>query len=679
MQFLVPVIAIVISILHTWLLATIWPHALVTISPASEIGEGAPLLQGTLAFVITGSLALALSLARSKRLLAALGVLSTLVVGGVAYWYLPLAKVFLPSAEHWLGGLVGVVCAVVVCWSRFGVQQSEESPSPRFSTITAFCVVYNLLLLIAPSSVIFPTGYAGEVFWAHDTLILRHEDSVSIHNNLLFIVIRRILDPIVGNSLIANSLVSTVMTSAGLALMVMGIQRVVGASIAACAVLLMISERWVLVTAFSGNLPASVVSTCGMLFFVCVRIMFDPPQRSKMWHAGTFTLLVLATLLSLYSYAAVRMPFMLSVSFIALMYALQAQGSWVRKVGGSLIWVVAPVLCGFAIMCVGPYQGSVPSFQHDFLVTWPKESMIDHPGSQGLSNYQLERNFDTPLWQQIARPVDGTNKSVIWTKTPLEIVKAFRDHLVDIANNVPDLFFLQPLPFALALLALCALPALPTKARVLYTVTLVWSCLWLSTFLLVPDATAFRRAVGFPGAFVVVAALAGVPFVRSRWGRIFVFVLCVVVTITRLPVELAVANKTEARMRMFTLCATAPAHRALLTSPLIGEKRWGQLIVLPNGLTGGKELACYKSALSSTEWNRILPLTVDFNVPSEQVLSELERIPPGGTLVVAYCNFDSKRASHIDALCTTGAPGLRLLGKVENSFDGAHWVVFETQ
>jgi hypothetical protein len=328
-------------------------------------------------------------------------------------------------------------------------------------------------------------------------------------------------------------------------------------------------------------------------------------------------------------------------------------------------------------MALGPYKGSFASLEHDYLVTWPKDSRIAHPGPQGLTSYKFERNFDTPLWQQIARPVDGTNKSVIWTKTPLETLRSFRDHLVDIANNVAELFFLQPLPYCLAILSLCSLLILPTRMRTLFGVSLVWSSIWLSTFLLVPDPSAFRRAVAFPGAFAVVAAFAVVPLIRSRMGRVLAVMLCVVVVVARTPYELAVANKTEARMRMFTLCATAPAHRALLTSSLIQEKKLSRAYILPNGITGGKEADCFESALASSEWRRLMPATSVFNATPEQGLAELERLP-SGTLVMAYCNFDSKRASHVNALCTSGSPKLRSVGEVKNSYDGAHWVVFET-
>lgn len=297
MRSLASIILVLVSILHTWLLASSWPRRLITITPVTADSEGASIIQGVLAFVLTCSVVMLLALVFSRRFLAALGVLAIVVLSAIGYLYLPLPKVFMPSAAEWMASLVGVISAGVLCWRWYARGDGTDLLFLRFSTLGAFCVIYNILLVVAPSSVVFPTGYAGSVSWAHDTLVLRHEDSVSIHNNLLFIIIRTVLDPIVGSSIVANSLVSTVMVSLGLALMVVGLQIATGPVVALCAMLLMVSERWVFVTAFAGNLPASLVTTCGMLFYVLMRIGFDTGNRSRGWHLRTFGLLLLATLL----------------------------------------------------------------------------------------------------------------------------------------------------------------------------------------------------------------------------------------------------------------------------------------------------------------------------------------------------------------------------------------------
>jgi len=312
------------------------------------------------------------------------------------------------------------------------------------------------------------------------------------------------------------------------------------------------------------------------------------------------------------------------------------------------------------------------------LVSWPKDSVRPNPGAEGIHNYVLVRNFDTPIWQQIARPADGTNLSVIWNRTPLETLQAFGQHFAEIAANIPAFFFIQPLPFFLCIVGLCSIPLMPRKTRLLYGVCMVWSVIWLSTYLLVPDSSAFRRAVAFPGCFAIVLALAFVRLFQSRRGGLIALALGSALALARLPHELAFANLAEARMRMFTLCATAPAHRALLNSSLVQEHAKGQVFVLSNGLTMGRERSCFDDATRSSEWRRLIPNTTILDVQVEKGLDELAKVPRGA-LVVAYCNFESERLAHIAALCKGKVPNVAVVGEVPNSYDGGHWVLLVSE
>ena len=649
MRFLVPILLIIVSILHSYLVVAWWPYSLVSISAPASQSSPAPLLNVVLGFVGGGIVFLLGSMVRAGNLVGAAWTIVVAALGIGGYLLLPLPKVFVPEVGVALvfGVLLGVSVAAV------GSLSKKDLPLAKpLSLVTIFCLVFNLLLLIAPSCAIFPTGFAGDVNWAIDTLILRHEDSVSVHNNLLFIIIRSILDPVVGESLTANSFVSLMLSSLGLSLLVAGVQIAAGPGLAILVLFFMVTEGWVLVTSYSANLVASLITTCGVLFYVVMRVGFDTADRTRRWHGGTFGLLVLATLLGFYSYAAVRMPFVFSIGCIAFVYLLQAEGSLIKRALGAIIWVGGPVAAALTLMTIFAYKGNVGGLQHDLLVSWPKDAVMPNPGAEGIHNYVLVRNFDTPLWQQIARPADGTNKSVIWTRTPLETLQAFSQHLSDIAANIPRFFFIQPLPFFLCILGLCAIPVMPRKTRLLYAVCSVWSLIWLSTYLLVPDPSAFRRAVAFPGCLAIILVLAFAGLFNSRRGGWI----------------------PEARMRMFTLCATAPAHRALLMSPLIKDYAKSEVVILPNGINGGKEKWCFDDAISSTEWRRLLPNTNVVDAPAEQGLSAVTKIPPG-RLVIAYCNFESQRAGHVASLCKGEVPGFVVVGEVPNAYDGGHWVL----
>ncbi len=661
----------ILTVIHAYLVVALWPQSLVSI-PARSSELGYETLLHLVLGCVCGSVAYLIgSMVRTRNVRRAAWSLSIVVLGVAAYLALPLSKVFVPS--NWIVVIVGALGGMCIWRARMSQTGTEHAPK-QLSFIVVFCLIFNLLLIIAPSSVIFPTGFAGDVKWAIDTLILRHEDSVSVHNNLLFIILRAILDPVVGGSLAVNSFVSLTFVALGLSLLVIGIQIAAGSAVAVLALFLMVSEGWVLVTSYSANLVASLLTTCGVLFYVLMRVGFDTAPRTRRWHWITWAILVGATLLAFYSYAAVRMPFVFSIACIACLYLAQTNGSFTVRSVKTVLWVVSPVVAGVAIMTICAYKGNLSGLQRDLLVSWPKDAVLPHPSLEEMRTYVLVRNFDTPLWKEIARPADGSNKSVIWTRTPSETLQAFAHHLTEIARNIPRFFFIQPLPFFLCLLGLSTVPLMSRKQRLVYGVCLVWSVVWISTYLLVPDASAFRRAVAFPGAFALVLALAFSVLCNSRKGRWIALSLVAMITLIRLPYELAFANLSEARMRMFTLCATAPAHRALLTSALVKEIAPRGVFVLPNGINGGKEGWCFNDAVRSHEWRRVLPHTKVVDVSTEPGLSELAQAPSGSSLI-AYCNFESQRTPYVASLCKGEAPGFAVVGEVPNSFDGAHWVV----
>jgi hypothetical protein len=294
MHLVVPILLIIVSILHSYLVVAWWPQSLVSIPALAPNATQATLLNVVLGGVVGGLAVLVGSMIRARNLVGAVWAVGSAGIGVGGYLLLPLPKVFVP--EIGVALLVGALLGI--CVAAFGSFSREDATLAKpLSLVTIFCLVFNLLLLIAPSCVIFPTGFAGDVKWAIDTMILRHEDSVSIHNNLLFIILRSILDPVVFGSLTANSFVSLMFSAVGLSLLVAGVQIAAGPGIALVAMLFMVTEGWVLVTSYSANLVASLSAMCGLLFYVVMRVGFDTADRTRRWYGVTFGLLVFATLL----------------------------------------------------------------------------------------------------------------------------------------------------------------------------------------------------------------------------------------------------------------------------------------------------------------------------------------------------------------------------------------------
>lgn len=675
MRFVVPFLLVVISLIHARLLSSWWPDSLLFVSPAARAASPSWLLNVVAGFVGGVGVFSLLSLLRSRDFLSIIGLVSSLIVGASLYLWLPLSKGFMPTlgVSLCIGGALGVG----VAWlSQSREARNEPLKRGAFSGLSIFCVILNFFLLLAPSCAIFPTGYAGEIEWTSDTLSLRQQDSVSVHYNVLYNIAYSAWTAIIGPSLLTNSFVSMTFAAIGMAFIVSAVQRAAGSMIALVALLFMVTEGWVLVSAYSANLPPTLILTSGLLFFVMMRVAFDPDPRGRRWHIEVFGLLVVTTLVALYSYASVRMPFMASILFISVIYFFRSKNGFVGRSLSTFAGCVVPVVVAASLIVVVSYRGDLEYFKKDLLVSYPPDYAHEHPGAEGLKNFELIRSYDAPIWRQIGRSLDGSHKVVIWTRTPAEIAQGVWAHFLSVCDSVPEFFFAQPLPFLLVVLGLAMLPSMPRTNRSIFLLCGMWSALWLMTYLLVPDPVAFRRAVAFPGLFAVLAAV-GLSGWSSRRAGALVLAVAVVAAIFRLPYEIAFANLRESRSRMFTLCSTAPAHRALLTDPRVRELRYARAYVLPNGISGGKEEFCLLSATRSPEWERVVPNTTLLNVPNELGVEELSKLP-SGSLVMAYCNSDSLHAPQVALLCKrNGLNRFSFLMEVPNDYDGGAWSIWE--
>jgi len=64
------------------------------------------------------------------------------------------------------------------------------------------------------------------------------------------------------------------------------------------------------------------------------------------------------------------------------------------------------------------------------------------------------------------------------------------------------------------------------------------------------------------------------------------------------------------------------------------------------------------------------------NPVSDQASPELASLA-SGSVVVAYCNPEVRRAAYINTLCSNSDPSFKLIGEVPNSYDGERWILVE--
>jgi hypothetical protein len=634
------------------------------------------LSRSTFGFVVGASMAYIWQLAAQRRFLAIGWVLLTWVAALVTLSALPIARTSPFTLDP--GVLSGVVFGIGLGSIRSGGQSYEGREKPRaISWFIFFLVAINVFLFLAPYSQIVPSGVQEPGYFSAAALTLESKDSVGIKNNLVFLVAQHLVTLVVDNSILSSSLTSMLICAFGIACFAAGIGILAGNVVATLAMAFMLSDGWVLTVAYAGNLTVTLVASSGALFHVLAWALTSRDRNADFLRLAVG--LLVASFLGLYSYAAVRMPWLLS---LAVIYCVVGVGS-VRRVGlpkttARMAALVAPVLALVSLILVVGYDGKIAVLSKDLLVTWPSTSVLEHPQASDLGKYTLIHNPDVPIWKQVARPTTGDNFSYIWTRTPFEIMMALRAHISLILQEHPRFFFIQTVPFFLIVMAFVSLPLMSAAAQRLTVALALWCLIWISSFLLVPDPVAYRRGVAFS---VVAAALASLGFLGQlgtrRSGVVASVVLAALCCACRLPNQLIFSNEPDTRSRMFTVCSSSFAVRSLLSSPEISSIAQKPLKVSLAGLENEREAGCVAHATRTREWRRLLPSSeVQNGEHFEQFIKNLSSSPEEIGLV--YCSVSSNRFPSLVRVCSSQDPDVRTVHIVPVVYGGVSnsWVLF---
>ena len=668
---------IVFSILHINFLISYWPANFLQLGSFTHVVTNQTLYDLFFGLAVGTTIASFGAEIVGKRFLKAISAAGTAGALISIYFYLPIAGTYAPTTLNLavgLGALLGMVTTILLA-RQSGTVPTHNRGDWAFGLIS-FLIVLNFLMLVAPSSTILPSGFETPTEWSSSSLSLKHDDSVAIRANLIFVTLRAALTPLVGKSILINNLVSMVLCALGISFLASGARSIGGTAFALIALSIMITDRWVLTAGLSGNLPVTLITTCGLLFFIATKIaarwLGKPPASSM----SIFILVLATTLFAMYSYAAVRIPFIISIVCLVLISLIPRQASLSRAVLSILIHIAAPIILATGIVVTAAYSGDISLFKRDLLVSWPKESWRPHPEAEGLPDFDLIHNPDTPIWIQIARPSDGQNFSVFWNRSPKEIVEALIEHISNILRGLPDLFCLQPCLFFLISSALIRVISFPPPYRQQSFSIMLWAGVWLTAYLLVGDATAYRRGISFSAMSSLCGALYFFSTTRSRGTKASIcacgFALCAL----RFPLELSFANNPVAKATMFTVCENGSSIRLLLDSPTWLEQAKTSYIIPLSPLDSPRENSCLSYAVESTEWRRIMPRSRTVQSPVGSLISYLEGLQLSEA-VLLRCSPQSIRDPAIELLCEQGHPSVSVRAAIP--IDGAAtknaWVV----
>ena len=248
-------------------------------------------------------------------------------------------------------------------------------------------------------------------------------------------------------------------------------------------------------------------------------------------------------------------------------------------------------------------------------------------------------------------------------------------HVSNILATPSESFCISPFIFFLVAAASFRVArATPGMGRALALVGL-WSGIWIGAYLLVPDASAYRRGISFSAVFALAPAFAFGLRRRKGGMSLLPVALGFLLVSARFPHELAVSNYSVMRSAMSTVCNTAPAIRALLTYNA-GGGALGRLhyLVIPQ-LGSAGEIACLRSAARSNEWRRCIPATRIISPAFGQLRDEISKLPSSATAIV-YCSPETRRDPDIAMLCDGTAEGVSVGASIAIPGDGAsRWIL----
>ncbi|MEY4670093.1 MAG: hypothetical protein RL518_2792 [Pseudomonadota bacterium] len=672
---------VVLTTAHIALFAHYWPHSCVIPDSLTAIPESIPLTSIALGFsVATGLITLGILL-KATRWYRSVYVCALGVAAFFALRHSPIGKLVELSPS--LAGIFGACIALAIGWTlRSKPHQPLDNSKPQRSRsipwLVFFLIALNFFLAFAPLSDMVPTGIQENGWWTPNSFQLSNKDSVGIKDNLIFVAIRAIAIPIVGHSILINSLVSMIVCAFGIACLVKGIQSLVGPATALLALLFIVTEGWVLTSAYSANLTVTLIANAGLLFYILSSALSkaEISHRRQTWI--TMFMILTSCLLSLYSYAAVRIPWVLSIATLALVYIVTTRGSLLQRCSAPLIRLVMPIAAAIALVWAVGYKGDFAPLKKDLLVSWPKDSVIAHPVSGELEGFVLIHNPDTPIWKQVARPASGDNLSLIWTRTPSETVRALLVHAGHVLKEHPRFFFLPPLVFLLATAALFRLPWMERPQQTTTLAVCLWAVIWISSFLSVPDPVAYRRGIAFSAIVPILAALAFAPRPSAKGLAVIIpFLLGAACAIIRLPDQLRFSNEPETRARMFTVCGNSFAVRTILKSASVPHATSTLTHVALAGTENPREVNCLTNATRSNEWQRIFPGSSMIGEGQSNSIEAAVRMPPPSTILL-YCSPDSMRQPTVGAICNGALPSTRIVETIPVVYGGVsdRWVIF---
>lgn len=653
-SYVLAVVAIVVlTHLHLQAFSEFWPFSWFDPSGtlARDFSERQPLETRRFCAGIAVSLALSIFFSCISRLrrypayATIIFIFISLAVGG-AICRIPALRgnLRLNELSFWMGTSVSVVAA-----SMRKVIHVKSPPTAFFLCMT-FLSSFNILLLIAPFSELVPSPIQTPATLSVEFGKITKVDALAVAENPIFMALRSALSAELGFSIAGNNIVSIVLASFSFTLLGYCVLALTGDVVAACAAfLLILTDRWCLKAALVGNLIVTPLPLVAISSFSSLMALRSSTSRSPVVYIGLVLLLSFFSGYALYSYAAIRPFWILSILFVAVLIGFSPRRTHPFKMGfHAAVSILLPLLVVITLLAVN-YKGNLhQALSH--LNHQPKViSYADLP-----AGFQIRSEPDRPIWYGSAQTSSG--KIFFFRRTFSETVTGIVDYISNILNLRPNEF-----PLSLDVMLLTVFGLLNGllifggyRRFFLVAVTMILALSSLSYFLL-EDAMAFRRAIGSSMLCEVFVFFAFVQHRRWTEAKPGMFsygglLLFAVYICARASEDLNLLVGPTGKIFASAHCQSAMPIRALILRQNLDFWQTNKVVFAFQERSHPHFKTCLDGALRTREIHRLIPNFTKAEVPQGGLPAALQELEPASVLLID-CTPDARRDQEINSAC----------------------------
>lgn len=526
--------------------------------------------------------------------------------------------------------VAGAVAALVCCQLRDSSPDSGELKLGR-SFVLMTLASLNAFLLMAPWTTHVPSYMQDTLKFGSVTPGFYygsvHSDISPVSIGLRWIINQFFAQP----SINATALSSMIYVAVGLGMAGVAVEMVFGRLWGWALIFLACTDRWLFASAISSAIIGQPVLSTASVLLLCAWTLCRK-QVPLSWKEAAFlgAANALGLLYTLFSYSAARMTWLVG-SGIAALILIARRAVWFNVNGfGKVAVALLPSVALVASIWVFFFNMDNEQFAGQLLTSPKKENQI-----QDINSYRVKliplNDPDMPIWWGTGQPVDGTNISLYWKRTPQEVYEKAKWFMTQVSTATP-------IPFVLVLLGGIGMAvglASDVPLRRWFSVCLiVLTIVSFSTYVLAQDASAYRRALAtnllvITGVVMLFAAKS-----RGRLSKWLAIGLCGILAFLKAPKEINALFDEGFWSPVCVTCQPFMTVRKLVNDPAFaGMERQPLRYLIRGPQLSPLYTRCASMTFESNEFKTLAPKSSELDLKGKTISQAFAEFQTGDILM----------------------------------------------